>query len=65
MLGFASEGVTEEERLALVAMGVQMPSWPKPGWVRRENDLLVVKLSDYTPTQRRALCAAGATQLCP
>ena len=64
MLGFPSDAVTEEERLALVAIGVQMPSWPKPGWVRRENDLLVVKLSDYTPTQRRALCAAGATQLC-
>jgi hypothetical protein len=65
ILGLDIHAATDQERLPFIPIALQMPSWPLEGWVRREQDVIIVKLGEYTPFQRQALCAAGVNDLCP
>jgi hypothetical protein len=65
MLGLDVRGASDQERLPFIPVALQMPSWPLEGWVRREQDVIIVKLGEYTPFQRQALCTAGVRNLCP
>jgi hypothetical protein len=63
-LGFDIQDASDTEVVPGVPVAVAMPSWPVDGWVRRERNLLIVKLGEYTPSQKRMLCSAGANELC-
>jgi hypothetical protein len=64
-LGFDIRDASDTEIVPVVPIAIEMPSWPADGWVRHERNLLIVKLGEYTPSQKRMLCSAGAKELCP
>jgi hypothetical protein len=64
-LGFDIRDALDTDVVPIVPVAVSMPSWPADGWVKRERNILIVKLGEYTPSQKRMLCAAGAKELCP
>ncbi|MCL6479815.1 MAG: glucosyltransferase domain-containing protein [Peptococcaceae bacterium] len=57
--GLVVVGASEEERVRVWKDAQEMPCWPKPGWVRIRDGVLVVKLSDYTPSQKKTLNSSG------
>ncbi len=63
-LGFDIRDASDTEIVPVVPIAIDMPSWPLDGWVRHERNLLIVKLGEYTPSQKRMLCSAGAKELC-
>jgi hypothetical protein len=63
-LGFDIPEASDAEIVSQVHIAMDMPSWPADGWVRRERNLVFVKFSEYTPSQKRTLCSAGAMELC-
>ena len=65
LFGFDIPNALGTEVIPLIPVALDMPSWPVDGWVRQEGNLLIVKLSEYTPAQKRFLCTAGAKELCP
>lgn len=65
LFGTDVRGASAEEIVPIAPIALQMPSWPAEGSIRRERDVVIVKLGDYSPPQKRALCAAGAQELCP
>lgn len=42
-----------------------MPIWPKTGWVFIINDLLILKLGDYSEQEKQLFCSQGEYELCP
>lgn len=57
-------GASEEERITVWKEGQEMPTWPMPGWMKIQNGILILKLSNYTVTQKKTLCAAGVEDAC-
>lgn len=45
-----------KQRRLLMDASVGMPSWPSPDSLKIVDDILIIKLSDYTPLQLELLC---------
>lgn len=52
-------GATDEDRAKVFTDVQKMPSWPTPGWVQIRDGVLVVKLSNYTPSQKSSMLLNG------
>ena len=62
--GLMVRAASEEERVRVWEDAQEMPCWPTPGWVQIQEGILVVKLSDYTPSQKETLCSSGVSYAC-
>jgi len=62
--GMTTFGLLEPDRAPFVAMSKEMPAWPMPGSMRVVDDVLILKLGDYTYQQRRKLCAHVDPSFC-
>ncbi|MBT9173981.1 MAG: hypothetical protein DDT21_02392 [Syntrophomonadaceae bacterium] len=64
LAGVTAVGAGDDLRAKVAAKAIMMPSWPDPGWVAQEQDVTIIKFSDYTAPQKLQLCAAGVIALC-
>lgn len=62
--GLPAVGLANKDRRPYVRMAMEMPSWPLEGSIMRVGDVLILKLGEYTPLQRRKLCASGDQAFC-
>ena len=62
--GLASIGASEEDRIRIYKQEQSLPIWPNNGWISINDDVLVLKLGDYSAPQKSSLCSQGMTNLC-
>jgi hypothetical protein len=64
LAGVPVVAASPQEMRAEYQTALSMNQYPKPGWIRLDGKVLIVKFSDFTGPQRATLCAAGVTAAC-
>ncbi|MDD2522754.1 MAG: glucosyltransferase domain-containing protein [Anaerolineaceae bacterium] len=59
------EGLPIQRRANYVLLGEIMPVWPKPGSLRIVDDVVVIKFSEYSKTQKNNLCNSENANILP